>query len=83
MKSIVEVYQIKTDLSEAEVTILKEDNSLYYQLKFPIFEPATMALIDEIRHELITELTFTENEVTDPDVIKNLKEKFVKRQRYY
>jgi len=73
----VEKYKIEMDGIKAEVVITGGKGQVkQYMLKVPKLEAATLALVDDIRHHLITEVKVTAAEILDPKVMNNMKEKF-------
>jgi len=77
MEEIVEKYDIKADGINAEVRIMGGKGILkQYKIKLMDFSRPTMALLDEIRHELITEVSVSTTEILDPKSVIHLKQKF-------
>ena len=76
----IESYKVIADNVEVEVIIAKDsEKGIVYSLILPKWEPATVALIKEIRHELITEVQVSTQEILDPTVIETLKHRFIAR----
>ncbi len=73
----VEKYPIEADGVQAEVEIIGGKGlANMYQLNAPELSKPTLALVDEIRHELITEVKVSAAEILDPKVMGTLKKKF-------
>ena len=76
-KEIVETYTVKSDYVDARIEILKEgENASGYKLVMPEISPVTKALLEEVRHDLITEVAISAIEMLDPKVFTCLKQKF-------
>ncbi len=76
----IEAYNVTADNVKVDVKIKgTKDRALFYHIVAPTFGVATMALLDEIRSELITEVRITTAEILDPKVIDELKLKFRKK----
>src|SRR3989344_2451790 len=76
-KEILEKYNINADEVEVEVRIIKsKGRSLRYEINIPGIAVATSALLDEIRHELVTEVAVSSAEILDPMIVVKLKKKF-------
>ncbi|MBI2140377.1 CpaF family protein [Candidatus Woesearchaeota archaeon] len=71
-----ETYSIEADGVKAEVTIGGKGMVKLYSLAVPPLSAPTLALVDEIKHELITEVKVSAAEMLDPKVMERLKEKF-------
>lgn len=75
--NIKEKYQIEADGIKVEVRITEKEGGLpLYELSVHDCGLATKALLDEIRHELVTDVSITASEILDPKEISVLKEKF-------
>ncbi len=73
----IERYPIEADGIKVEVKIVGgEGKSNLYKLVVPELSKPTMALIDEIRQELIVEVKVSAAEILDPKVMGTLKKKF-------
>lgn len=78
--TLIEKYDVEAEGVNAAISIDEEKNSeKVYNLNVPEIAPATLALLDEIRHELITEVAVSTAEILDPKVIEKLKDKFKER----
>lgn len=76
-KKEIEKYIIKSEEVEVTVSIVKGGKALLeYELTIPELEPATRALLDEIRNLLVTEVKVSISEILDQKSINILKEKF-------
>ena len=77
MVKIIEQYQIEVNKIKIDVKIVKQDDSsLIYTLELSDFKKPTLALIDELRNNLISEISLTSREILDPKVADNIKERF-------
>lgn len=73
-------YAVRAGNIEMMVVIMKEKGKTpTYNIKIPEWAPATQVLMKEIRHELITEIHISGQELLDPKVVQHLKEKFKER----
>lgn len=80
MQKEVENYKIRSEQIEVTVRIISGKTALLtYELTIPRLEPATKALLDEVRSLLITEVKISTAEMLDPKSIVLLKEKFSKK----
>lgn len=79
-KGKIDEYSVNADEIEVKVRIAREGSGApVYNLVIEEISIATTALLDEIRHELITDVSVSTAEILDPKVIVKLKEKFTKR----
>ncbi|MBL7100749.1 MAG: CpaF family protein [Nanoarchaeota archaeon] len=77
MQKEIEEYKIKSEQIEVTVKIFSGKKAmLSYELTIPQLEPATKALLDEIRSVLVTEVQISTAEILDPKSVSKLKEKF-------
>ncbi len=72
----MEKYKITADGILADVMI-DTSTAIGYMLKIPELPPATNALMDNIKRELISRVNVTFAEILDPKEINNLKNKFI------
>jgi flagellar protein FlaI len=80
METTVEKYIIKSEGIQVPAIIKKDPKlGLVYTLKLPDFEKATLALLDEVKQQLVKEVHVSAAEVLDPKVIKSLRIKFKER----
>ncbi len=76
---IIDKYPLQADNVKIEVIIQGgEGSTKEYLLNLPVLKPSTLALLDEIKNELIVEVQVTGKEILDPKVIDQLKERFGK-----
>ncbi|HLC56822.1 MAG TPA: ATPase, T2SS/T4P/T4SS family [Candidatus Nanoarchaeia archaeon] len=76
-KKTIEKYKVKVDDIETDILITGGMGSiLKYEVQVFRFTPATSALIEDVRDELIIEVQVTSKEILDPKVIDELKKKF-------
>ncbi len=75
---IIQRYDVVADGVPAKVKIEKTEHSFVplYNISFPKIEPATKAVLDEIRERLITEMDITPSEVLTPEGMNELKKAF-------
>jgi flagellar protein FlaI len=76
---IIEKYKIKIEKISMEVKISVDGGKKKYLLNVPEINPATKALLDEIKQELILEVAISTSEILDPKIIQKLKQTFKKR----
>jgi flagellar protein FlaI len=77
MREIVEEYNVEADNVKVNVKITGgKGQTLKYNLNVPESTPATIALLEEVRHELITEVSMSTAEILDPKIITRIKKKF-------
>ncbi len=75
----LERYEIETGGMKATVSIDKEERKPnQYKLVISQASPATAALLNSIRNELITRVKVTASEILDPKVVESLKGRFRK-----
>src|SRR3989344_2415798 len=76
----IEDYTIKVDDMVVPVTIFGGKSTMKtYSVDVPTVAPATRALMNYIKHGLISEVSVSTGEMLDPKAIVQLKEKFSKR----
>lgn len=77
MAEEIDKYTIEADGIKVNVRIVGgKGKSKLYNITVPELSKATLALIDEIRHELVIEVKVSAAEILDPKVIGSLKQKF-------
>lgn len=77
MKKIIESYSIKSEGFTVSVNIISESGlTKKYELIVPEIKDPTRALLDEVKHDLITEIKISTSEILDIKIIENLKERF-------
>ena len=80
MQKEIENYRITSELIEVTVRILSVEQAMaIYEIVLPELEPATKAFLDEIRSQLVTEVSVSTAEMLDPESVAVLKEKFSRR----
>ena len=73
-------YKIESEGVKVEVRIVKERGGVgRYELVVPKLTKPTLALVDEIRRELIVEVKVSAAEILDPKIMDTLKDKFKKK----
>ncbi len=80
MQRIVEKYQITADGLTVDVHI-KEGTSVMklYELNVPKPSSGTLALLNDVRNKLVTEVSIPSAEMFDPRIIEKLKTRFKER----
>jgi len=74
---VIEKYEISVDLIKIYTKIIGGRGRVpRYVLEIPEIQPATKVLLEEIRHELVTQISMSISEILDPKEINKLKEKF-------
>ncbi len=75
---VVETYNVTSDNIVAEVSIEKKEDELvlYYNVDVPELEEGTRAVLEDIRDELIKEITVSSAEILDIRSYEKIKEKF-------
>ncbi len=77
MTDAIDQYSVEADGIKVAVKITGSKGSIRkYELTLPECKQATLALLDEIRRELVMEVSITTSEILDPKVVGNLKQKF-------
>ena len=80
MEEVIEKYDVIADGITVEIGILGGKGRLSkYKIKLPDFSAPTLALLDEVKHELLIEVSISTTEILDPKAIIELKEKFRKK----
>jgi flagellar protein FlaI len=74
---ILERYPIEVDKAKVEVIIRKEKEAARYELSMPQLSPATAALLNEIRNELVAVMNISMKELTDPEAFGAIKQRFI------
>lgn len=77
-KGVLERYSIEVDKAKVKIEIRKETTQITYNLKVPEIGPATHALLDEIRNELVSATTIGMKEITDPTAFGKIKSRFMR-----
>lgn len=80
MKGIIESYSVIADEINADVEIVDgEDFVRLYKISIPYASPATVALLDSVKEDLLKESKIGAEEIFDPAVITKLKVEFSKK----
>lgn len=80
MQKEIETYRINSEHIEVTVKIVALEGKMpSYELSLPELEPATNAFLDEIRTQLVTEVSVSTSEMVDPAAVNLLKEKFSRK----
>ena len=80
MEKILSKYSIVVDNVPADVKIYQGAKELVpiYEVTFPTIEKASQAALDSVREKLLTEITFTTEEILNPSEASELKDGFIK-----
>ncbi len=77
---VIEKYVVTVDEVKVNVKIVgSTGGTKLYKLYVPRISIATMALIDDVRHQLVTDVEVNTTDILDPKVIETLKNKFKQR----
>ena len=78
---IMSSYEFEVDSVPAKVSVVKEDNEFVpiYKIECPEIEPATKAVLEDVREKMIEQTIIPFGEVLNPDEMKNLQEKFFRQ----
>ncbi|HLC54082.1 MAG TPA: type II/IV secretion system ATPase subunit [Candidatus Nanoarchaeia archaeon] len=74
---VLERCSIEVDKARVEVIIRKEKEAARYELSIPQLSPATAALLNEIRNELVALTNISMKELTDPEAFSAIKQRFI------
>ena len=80
-QGVLESYKIEIDKASVQIKIVKEVAGFFYLLSLPEVQAPTLALLDEIRKEMLTELSFSAGETVDKEGVSLLKGRFVESAR--
>ncbi len=80
-QKILDSYDIIVDRAKIKVEIIKDPFGTVYNIYLPKISPATMALLDEIRNELISVTTISMQELTDASAFNVIKDRFMNDAR--
>jgi len=73
----IEKYKVEADGVNVDINIVKEKGKMgRYNIIVPQLSKPTLALVDEIRRQLIVEVKVSAAEILDPKVMDTLKQKF-------
>jgi len=80
-KKLMEKYFVESFKVKAEVEIEKSPDEFVpiYVLKVPDIEPGTLALMDQIREKILSEISIKTSELLNPRALEELKDKFFER----
>ena len=77
MANALESYTVEADNLKIQVNIVQSPGQLpLYELVVPALSSAMVALLDDIRHSLITEVNVSASEILDPTAVMAIKKKF-------
>src|SRR3989344_922240 len=74
---VLERCSIEVDKARVEVIIRKEKEAARYELSIPQLSPATAALLNEIRNELVALTNISMKDLTDPEAFSAIKQRFI------
>jgi len=79
----IEKYKVESEGFSVLVKIVRDNTgNITYNLILPQLDEGTLALIDELKSELVTEVKITPAEILNIKAIVNLKKKFVKKTEF-
>ncbi|MFH1053264.1 MAG: ATPase, T2SS/T4P/T4SS family [Candidatus Woesearchaeota archaeon] len=77
MRKVIESYNLKVGKIEVLVNIVGGPGlSSMYELSLLNLQTPTRVFLDEIKHELVTEVTISAGEILDPKIVAKLRERF-------
>lgn len=81
VKKVINTYNVESNKVVARVNILEKEGeiALIYKLDIPEVREATQAVLEEVRNELVKEITLTTTEILDIRNAIELKKKFEKK----
>ena len=74
---VIENYEVEVDGAKADISIIKEDMMVSYNLNLPEVSRPTAALLNEIRNDLVSVTTISMKELTDPSMFSKIKQRFM------
>ena len=72
---VLEKYEINVDGAKVEVSIIRNDLGVYYNLFVPKIDLATSMLLDDVRHDLISLTNITMKELINPEFFESIKKR--------
>ena len=83
MMEVIGSYTVIAENVPGEVTIIKkpQEYTPIYEVKFPVIEPATQAVLDSIKEKLVEVVNIKVSEILDPKAIESIKERFIDSAR--
>lgn len=72
-----ESYELIIDKAKVSIRIEKKERGLYYNLSIPEIEVGTLALLDDIREELISITAIAAGEIVDQKSVLKIKKEFM------
>jgi len=79
--TLLEEYQIEIDKAGVTVAIVKDKDETRYELSLPELNIASIALLKEMRNELVAVMNISMKELIDPEAFLGIKEKFIKEAK--
>lgn len=71
-------YEVDADGANVKIEIIRDNKGTRYYLRIPEINPATSALLKEIRNELVSLTTVSMKELTDAESFNIIKDRFIK-----
>ncbi len=83
MLETLEKYKVESGSINVDIEIVREDNTPKYKLIIPEISLGTSALLNSIKHELISSINITTAEILNPEIINTLKQRFSTKAEEY
>lgn len=77
----LQTYSLEVDKAKVEVSIERDDSGLTYKVSLPQINPATSALLSEVRNDLIASTNISMKELVDPEAFNSIKSRFMSETR--
>jgi flagellar protein FlaI len=77
----LQTYSLEVDKAKVEVSIERDDTGLTYKVSLPQINPATSALLSEVRNDLIASTNISMKELVDPEAFNSIKSRFMSETR--
>jgi len=79
MEKIIDSYKLEVEGVKIEARIIKKEEMTKYEIIKQKISAPTEALLDEVKNKLIEEVKLSSDEILDPKIAGNIKEKFKNR----
>jgi len=79
MEKIIDSYKLEVEGVKIETRIIKKEEMTKYEIIKQKISAPTEALLDEVKNKLIEEVKLSSDEILDPKIAGNIKEKFKNR----
>ena len=76
---VLEKYTVVADNVDVEVSIDKTEQGIVYNVNLLEITKPNIALLNELKHRLITEVIVGVSEISDPKLIEGIKKKFIEK----